>query len=75
MNTKFNKKDVPRWCKWIAIDEDGLCCAYENKPNLAGIVIERKGVWWPTGKISRENISLYRGKPPKNWKDELYTWS
>ncbi len=71
MKTKFNPKDVPSWCKWIAVDKDGFCFAYSTKPKTR-IVLESwdndhnpKGQW----------RVLYRERKPKNWKDELYTWS
>ena len=67
---KFNEKKVPSWCKWMAVDKNGDCWAYSLKPE-AGILLA-PNVWWPQqyGKWKM----LYRGKPPKNWKDELYQW-
>jgi len=68
VKTKFNPKDVPKWCNWIAVDDDGRCWTYSIKPERG--VIEF--MWWPQqhGRWGK----LYEGKPPKNWKEELYTW-
>jgi hypothetical protein len=66
---KFNPKEVPDWCKWIAVDKDGECLAYSAKP----VNMTDPPLWVPkhTGVMFE---TLYKGKPPKNWKDELYTW-
>ena len=75
MKTKFNPKDVPDWCKWIAVDEDGVCCAFRKKPYQEASYPTLKGYWNINDVIENENaVDLYKGKPPKNWKDELYTW-
>ena len=68
MKTKFNPKDVPSWCKWIAVDEGGDCWAFELKPELGC-----HGVWEEQSR-DFNFYKLYVGNPPKNWKDELYTW-
>ncbi len=69
MKTKFNRKDVSRWCKWIAVDKDGACWEYPTKP----VIYCESGVWsLPT--LYLKVRFLYKGEPPKNWKDELYTW-
>jgi len=70
MKTKFNPKDVPSWCKWIAVDESGRCWGFENKPDTKS---SRYNGNWDTRNIDKA-VELYEGKPPKNWKDELYTW-
>ena len=67
--SKFNPAKVPKWCKWIAVDKDGECWAFENKPATNTVY---KCVWDTC--FSDEAVRLYKGKPPKNWKDELYTW-
>ena len=65
--SKFNPKKVPKWCKWIAVDENGECYGHECDPTDEISVF---------GWASKGNICfLYEGKRPKNWKDELYTWS
>jgi len=70
MKTEFNPKDVPSWCKWIAVDKDGLCCAYSTKPKAG----TRWGAWDNDYNYSGTWSALYRGASPKNFKDELYTW-
>lgn len=68
MKTKFNAKDVSNWCKWIAVDEDGFCYEYSIKPDNKRSIGEQ---WLNNG--GQEKF-LYKGKPPKNWRNELYTW-
>ncbi len=72
MKTKFNYKDVPDWCRWIAVDEDGACFAYEKKP--VKVKGDYGGYWNGDGITDGDQLHLYKGEPPKNWKDELYTW-
>lgn len=60
--------DVPYWVNWMAVDDDGDCFGYENKPSLS-----MADHWW--GNRSGRYVRLYSGNTPKNWKDELYTWS
>jgi len=74
MKTKFNEKDVPSWCKWIAVDEDGMCVAFNVKPKSLDNVLGGAGFWDGSRQASIDCLELYKGKPPKNWKDELYTW-
>lgn len=66
--SKFNPKKVPIWCKWIAVDENGSCWGFSLKP-------ESFVFMWDSYKLGCESVALYKGNPPKNWKDELYTWS
>ncbi len=68
MKTKFNRKDVSDWCKWIAVDKDGACWEYSGMPFLG-----RTSSVWSDRYHSKAKL-LYRGAPPKNWKNELYTW-
>ena len=56
---------VPDWVEWIAIDEDGTACGYADEPHCD----DREWI-----AISFLCVFLYQGKPPKNWKAELYTW-
>lgn len=65
--SKFNPKDVPSWCKWIAVDDNGAEWAYDSEPSHNNGYM----VWVNDGDRAR---LLYYGKPPKNWKEELYTW-
>ena len=58
--------EVPEWVNWIAVDYDGEVWAFAKKPRCMDS-------WW-SGKSGR-SIALYLGSAPKNWKDELYTWS
>ena len=66
---KFNEKKVPKWCRWLAVDKNGECWAFENKPRQKDLIYGR----WDTDFIDNAEM-LYSGKPPKNWKDELYQW-
>ena len=71
MDTLTAEIEIPDWVRWIAVDKDGTTYAYENKPT------KRLGdcYWghkWP--KFGNMKF-LYTEKPPKNWKEELYTWS
>ncbi len=69
MKTKFNPEDVSKWCRWIAVDKNGECWEFSGKP-LAFSAFE---IWNNTQPIKYR--LLYKGEPPKNWKEELYTWS
>ena len=59
---------VPDWVNWIAVDENGVVYGYEEKPRHSEFF---HGEWIID---SGDMCELYKGKPPKNWKDELYTW-
>jgi len=59
---------VPDWVNWIAVDSDGDAWGYSAEPFRSKSL---QGVW----NIYRaDSVMLYSGKPPKNFKDELYTW-
>ena len=66
MDTLTVEIEIPNWVNWIAVDKDGSVFGYLIEPYKV-----LKGRWWGS---SEDNEKLYRGKPPKNWKDELYTW-
>ncbi len=68
MKTKFNPKDVPDWCKWIAVEQSGVCFAFSKEPFVSHIFAFLGAAPFSKGKF------LYKGAPPKNWKEELYTW-
>jgi len=70
MNTMNVNIVVPDWVNWIAVDKNGDCYGFNMKPNN----IDASNEWGDYGNISLEFVRLYMGKPPKNWKDELYTW-
>jgi len=64
---------VPDWVKWIAVDKDGSEYGYKFKPHYSRVF----GSWTNrhteyTNPIEWCFIGV--GKPPKNWKEELYTW-
>jgi len=71
MNTLKVELIVPKWVNWMAVDENGQCWMYESKP------IANVDVWFIPFNVERKRKfkKLYEGKPPKNWKEELYTWS
>lgn len=60
--------NIPIWTNWIAVDESGDVYAYENEPR------KEYDSWDVNLKKHGELKFLYKDKPPKNWKDELYTW-
>lgn len=66
---KFNPNKVPKWCNWIAVDQDGCCWAFSREPSTGVSSFPYKWDNW-FGEAER----LYNGKPPKDWKQELYTW-
>ncbi len=68
MKTKFNRKDVSSWCKWIAVDKDGACWEYSEAPKTNAFF-----ALWDMTEPSKTKF-LYKGAQPKNWKEELYTW-
>lgn len=69
MNTMNVEITVPDFVNWIAIDEDGRCWGYATKP--ANTL--RLNQWF--GKQKKvATVLLYHAAPPKNWKEELYTW-
>ena len=76
MKKKFNPKDVPSWARWLAVDENGTCAAYRTKPTPIREQYQQ-GYWSIDGfdLSGKTFVDLYKGKPPKNWKAELYTWS
>lgn len=57
---------IPEWIRWIAVDKNGDVFGYDEKPRR----VENKE-WYAECRLTK----LYSGSPPKNWKDELYTWS
>ena len=69
MKDKFNPKDVPSWCKWIAVDDDGEVRCFRIKPFRNKYI----NMWNVASSFERSKY-LYKDKKPKNWKDELYTW-
>ena len=60
--------EIPDWVNWMAVDKSGDVYGYEFEPSL-----KMNGQMWDHVKGNLYN--LYTGEPPKNWKDELYTWS
>ncbi len=69
MNNKFKPEEVPDWVRWIAVDKNGECWGFENKPKIS---LGFPSMWdvYMAGNTSK----LYHGEPPKDWRDELYTW-
>lgn len=67
MNTMNVDVVVPDWAKWFAVDKNGDVYVYEHKPKLS----ERDNIW---SHVKGNLYNLYKGAPPKNWKDELYEW-
>ncbi len=71
MNNKFKPEEVPDWVKWIAVDKDGECWGFEMKPEHRN---NCPNTWDNIVNENSSAIHLYTGKPPKDLKDELYTW-
>ena len=69
MNTLKVEIVVPEWVNWMTVDSSGFCTGHETKPKQTPYL---NGSWFVN---ERRTCFLYSGKPPKNWKDELYTWS
>lgn len=61
---------VPDWVNWIAVDENGGVWYYANLPNNNWFT---DAVEWSV-KFGKCDLA-YTCPPPKNWKEELYTWS
>lgn len=58
-----NWSQAPSWAKWWAMDEDGECFYFENKPKITSVT------WIPFNAriIDKAPIFGYAG----NWKDSL----
>ena len=64
--------EVPDWVTYIATDKNGDVYGYMVEP------IPRNDYWDLKAEQYdpyNNDIFLYQQDPPKNWKDELYTWS
>ena len=61
---------IPDWVNWIAVDKDGAVFGFAVEPAC------RSSVWdyAEADEWDLDCAEIYKGKPPKNWKDELYTW-
>ena len=60
---------IPEWTNWIAVDKCGQVYAYEHKPILGSY----HDSWMNTTGHNTE--LLYDGVPPKDYKQELYTYA
>ncbi len=69
MNNKFKPEEVPDWVRWIAVDKDGECRGYELEPEKWMHI-----KWRAVSTVISPSIFLYIGKPPKDWRSEIYTW-
>lgn len=69
MDTLTVEIEIPDWVRWIAQDAGGMWCCYSKKPKNDEVDYG----WTLLGGDIDWKI-LYKGKKPKNWKDELYTW-
>ncbi|QRD99778.1 hypothetical protein [Salmonella enterica] len=36
LNTDYGSFEIPKWGKWVAVDEDGQVWAYGDKPEIMG---------------------------------------
>jgi len=64
--------EVPSWCRWMAVDANGALWFYKRKPTYSS----KYDAWLETD-TNVATMSDIAGniKPPKDWKQELYTWS
>jgi len=70
MNTMKVEVVVPDWVNWIAVDENGEVWGWEKEPSQYNC---NSHSFWDAG--YGMSSRLYNAPPPKNWKEELYTWS
>lgn len=64
------KVNIENWVKWMAIDATGALWGYASKPSQ---YIPYNA--WVEGRKHSHSQFIGLVKPPKNWKNELYTWS
>ena len=69
MNTLKAEIVVPEWVNWIAVDGLGEVRGFKSKPTHS-----KWHSMWSVANQNECSITLYTGKLPKNWKDELYEW-
>ena len=67
MSTLVVEIEVSGWANWIAVDKGGSVYEYECEPKKNRLF----EAWVCQG---GRNALIYRGQPPKDWEDELYTW-
>ena len=60
--------EVPTWVHWMATDESGSLWFYQCKP----IVLSEHNAWAESKGNSQFAAYI---RPPKDYKQELYTWS
>lgn len=65
------KVRVPNWVRWMAVDKTGALWFYQHKP----ISSTNYEAWLELAKhtFSLSDLAGFI-KPPKDWKQELYTW-
>ncbi len=64
--------NVPSWTRWMATDKNGNLYAYAHKP----IQYAWGDAWIETSsKVETSIRRLGTIQPPKDWTQELYTWS
>ena len=60
--SKFNP---PEWARYFAQDADGWWAYYSAKP------LPITFAWWKV-RVNVIKLYAYKGKPVKNWRDQLY---
>jgi len=70
---KYNgsvKITIESWVKWMAVDQSGSLWGFSKKP----IIALEHAAWLENAQYT---LSQFIGniKPPKDYKQELYTWS
>lgn len=62
------KIPVPSWVRWMATDQSGSLWFYGRKP-----IVAPEHAAWVESKGHAQFAAYIR--PPKDYKQELYTWS
>ncbi len=67
--------DVPGWVRWIAVDANGSVWGFSKEPEKCAIGSEWSNSKWDEEMgIGKCPVHLYKGKPPKDFTQELYRW-
>jgi len=63
--------EIPTWCRWMTVDANGSLWIYSKKP----IQHSSYPAWIESEIGNTQSDFLGSIKPPKDWKQEIYTWS
>jgi len=62
---------VPSWVRWMATDDGGALWFFKHKP----IISKTHKVWVESNNLSTPAEFVGFIRPPKDYTQELYTWS